>query len=65
MITTIDVASQNTEASQVSIRDLDNALSVAVETGDLIERSPKEALQSAGALNHLSVNVLVNNDENV
>jgi len=65
LITTIDVASQNTEASQVSIRDLDNALSVAVETGDLIERSPEEALQSAGALSHFSVNVLVNNDENV
>ena len=54
-----DVAAQNSEASQVSIRELDDALNLALETGSRISHSPLEALQSAGSLESTSITTLI------
>lgn len=47
---TLDVALQNSEASQTSIRDLDEALKVTGETKILINKHPDEALGSVGEI---------------
>jgi len=58
-----DVAAQNSEASSASIRDVNDAVKVVSHTKHLIEQSPKTALQSAGVLNHNTVDILVDNNE--
>lgn len=55
---TLEVAIQNGEASQSSIRDVDAALSLVSETRLSISREPEQALQSASKLNQRSTDLL-------
>lgn len=55
---TIDVALQNNEASEVSIRDLDQALKKATETRSVISANPDKAIQSLGNLSANSLGLL-------
>lgn len=50
IINSLDVASQNNEASQVSLRDLDQAVKLASQTRREISSDPDEALGSVGDL---------------
>ncbi|MBN8550736.1 MAG: hypothetical protein J0M12_15585 [Deltaproteobacteria bacterium] len=54
----IEVAIQNSEASQASIRDVDEALRVAGDTRVGISRDPGSALQSVGNLQRKALTLL-------
>lgn len=54
----MDVAMQNAEASGVSLREVEHALSFASTTGRSINENPTEALASLGELNSDSVGLL-------
>lgn len=54
-VTQLEVAHQNNEASQVSLRDVDEALKLATDTGAVIGSDPARALGSVG---HFRANAL-------
>lgn len=54
----IEVASQNTEASQVSVRDVDDALSLAGKTSSGITKNPDAALASFSKLSTKALTLL-------
>ena len=57
-VDTIDVAAQNGEATQSTIRDLDQALKLAGETGLTISKHPDTALGSVGRLDNRALDLL-------
>lgn len=57
----VDVAMQNVEASNPSLREVERALSFAGETGLHITKNPKEALGSVGTLSPYSLGLLRQN----
>ena len=57
-LSTMDVALQNSEAAQSTIRDVDEALHVAGHMGGQIGRAPQDALQSVGQLDRRMLNLL-------
>jgi flagellin-like hook-associated protein FlgL len=56
--TELDIALQNSEASEASIRDLDKALKVATETRTVIISDPQKALVSLNKLDEKSLGLL-------
>ena len=50
--TAVDVATQNSEASQSTVRDVETALNLIGRTRDLIGENPDEALGCVGNLDH-------------
>lgn len=54
----VDVAIQNAEASETSVRDLDMALRLASETSVVISKDPDKALSSVGKLNQGALGLL-------
>ncbi|NLF25461.1 MAG: hypothetical protein GX589_07365 [Deltaproteobacteria bacterium] len=57
-IDTFEVASQNTEASDASIRDVDAALKLAAQTKSTIGTNPESALGSVGQIDKSAANLL-------
>lgn len=57
----IDVAIQNSDASQASVRDVDQAIKLADETRDQIRNNPERALLSIGDLASRTTNPLEEN----
>lgn len=54
----LDVALQNSEASQASIRDVEEAVRLAGRTGSQIGKYPDDALRSVGRLDRAMLNLL-------
>ncbi len=58
VVSAIEVANQNSEASQASIRDVDEALNLADRTGTQIGQYPDDAMRSVGELDQHLLNLL-------
>ena len=57
-VVALDVAAQNSEAAQTSIRDLDEALRLASNTSSGISQNPEGALKSVSKVNSLMLTLL-------
>lgn len=54
----VDIAAQNIESSNATIREVESALSMAGKTGTNINENPNEALGSVGKLDFYSIGLL-------
>lgn len=57
-VNTVDVALQNSEASSVSVRDVDQALKLASDTKSAVGKSPEAAIGSIGRLKASALELL-------
>lgn len=57
-VNTVDVALQNSEASSVSVRDVDQALRLASDTKSAVSKSPEAAIGSIGRLRASALELL-------
>ena len=58
VVTTYEVAIQNAEASEASVRDVDQAVKLASETRSSIFKNPENAIDSAGTLTPRALELL-------
>ncbi|RMG39458.1 MAG: hypothetical protein D6719_13245 [Candidatus Dadabacteria bacterium] len=57
-VSELEVAIQNSEAAETTIRDVDQALQVASETSQVITRNPEAAINSVGDLQGKALNLV-------